>query len=181
MIFICESCKIDLGFSNSFIIMILLNFIFSINYCIYLTTIICILHFSYFMYSQIISKKRLKNCVDAFSFSLQKYPVHDLNPTCNSNNPDLTIIFFHGIVSGTNDEWKETWTTRPTNNREECICWPEKWLPEDLNNNVRILSLSYDSNIMASVHNDVIEIGKNLIQSLFTNSRCDNLLYLWTH
>jgi methanogenic corrinoid protein MtbC1 len=47
--------------------------------------------------------------------------------------------------------------------------------------NVRILSLSYDSNIVASVHNDVTEIGKNLIQSLVTNSRCDNLLYLWTH
>jgi hypothetical protein len=119
--------------------------------------------------------------VFSFSFSLQKYPVHDLNPTCNSNNPNLTIIFFHGITFGTNDEWKETWTTCPTNNREECICWPKKWLPEDLNNNVRILSLSYDSNIVASVHNDVTEIGKNLIQSLVTNSRCDNLLYSWTH
>jgi hypothetical protein len=69
----------------------------------------------------------------------------------------------------------------PPHNREECICWPKKWLPEDLNNNVRILSLSYDSKIVASVHNDVIGIGKNLIQSLITNSRCDNLLYLWTH
>ncbi|CAM6041043.1 unnamed protein product, partial [Sphagnum compactum] len=104
-----------------------------------------------------------------------KYPVHDLNPTCNSNNPNLTIVFFHGIVFGTNDEWKETWTTRSTNNREECICWPEKWLPEDLNNNVRILSLSYDSNIVASVHNDVTEIGKNLIQSLVTNSSYQSL------
>jgi hypothetical protein len=110
-----------------------------------------------------------------------KYLVHDLNPTCNSNNPNLAIIFFHGVTFGTNDEWKETWTTRPTNNREECICWTEKWLPEDLNNNVRILSLSYDSNIVTSVHNDVTEIGKNLIQSLVTNSRCDNLLYLWIH
>jgi hypothetical protein len=116
-----------------------------------------------------------------FLFLLQKYLVHDLNPTCNSNNPNLTIIFFHGIAFGTNDEWKETWTICPTNNKEECICWPEKWLPEDLNNNVRILSLSYDSKIVASVHNDVTEIGKNLIQSLVTNSRCDNLLYLWTH
>jgi len=107
--------------------------------------------------------------------------VHDLNPTCNSDNPNLTIIFFHGITFGTNDEWKETWTTCPTNNREEHICWPEKWLPEDLNDNVRILSLSYDSNVVASVRNDVTEIGKNLIQSLVTNSRCDNLLYLWTH
>ncbi|CAK9261361.1 unnamed protein product [Sphagnum jensenii] len=104
-----------------------------------------------------------------------KYPVHDLNPTCNSNNPNLTIIFFHGIAFGTNDEWKETWTTRPTNNREECICWPEKWLPKDLNNNVRILSLSYDSNIVASVHNDVTEIGKNLIQSFVTNSSYQSL------
>ncbi|KAH8944395.1 hypothetical protein BDL97_13G107500 [Sphagnum fallax] len=103
-----------------------------------------------------------------------EYLVHDLNPTCNSNNPNLTIVFFHGITFGTNDEWKETWTTCPTNNREECICWPEKWLLEDLNN-VRILSLSYDSNIVASVHNDVTEIGKNLIQSLITNSRYQSL------
>jgi hypothetical protein len=121
----------------------------------------------------------MKNCVDSFSFSLQEYLVHDLNRTCNSNHPNLTIIFFHGIVFGTNDAWKETWTTRPTNNKEECICWPEKWLPEDLDNNVRILSLSYDSNIVASVHNDVIGIGKNLVQSLIP--RCDHLLYLWTH
>ncbi len=59
------------------------------------------------MYSQIIFKRCLKNCVDFFSFSLQKYVVHDLNPTCNSNNPNLTIIFFHGIAFGTNDEWKK--------------------------------------------------------------------------
>jgi len=49
---------------------------------------------------------------------LQKYPVHDLNPTCNSKDPNLTIIFFHGIAFGTNDEWKETWTTCPTKNKE---------------------------------------------------------------
>ncbi|CAK9882025.1 unnamed protein product [Sphagnum jensenii] len=109
------------------------------------------------------------------SSSNVKYLVHDLNPTCNSNNPNLTIIFFHGIAFGTNDEWKETWTTRPTNDREEPICWPEKWLPEDLNNNVRILSLSYDSNIVGSVHNDVTEIGKNLVQSLIANSSYQSL------
>jgi hypothetical protein len=116
------------------------------------------------MYGQIIFKRCLKCCVDSFSFSLQKYVVHDLNPTCDSKNPNLTVVFFHGITFGTNDEWRETWTTRPTNNEEACICWPEKWLPEDLNNNVRILSLSYDSDIVASAHNDVIEIGKNLTQ-----------------
>ncbi|KAH8961501.1 hypothetical protein BDL97_05G053600 [Sphagnum fallax] len=104
-----------------------------------------------------------------------EYIVHDLNPTCHSNNPNLTIVFFHGIAFGTNDEWKEAWTTCPTNNREKCICWPEKWLPEDLNNNVRILSLSYDSNIVTSVHNDVTEIGKNLVQSLIINSSYQSL------
>ncbi|CAM6015990.1 unnamed protein product, partial [Sphagnum balticum] len=104
-----------------------------------------------------------------------EYLVHDLNPTCNSNNPNLTIIFFHGITFGTNDAWKETWTTRPTNNRKECICWPEKWLPKDLDNNVRILSLSYDSNIVASVHNDVTGIGKNLVQSLIINPSYQSL------
>ncbi len=124
--------------------------------------------------SQIIFKKFLTILVDIL-FSLQKYPVHDLNPNCTSKNPNLTTIFFHGITFGTNDEWKETWTTRPTNEKEKCICWPQIWLPEDLNDNVRILSLSYDSNVVASVHNDVTEIGKNLVQSLVKNSRCDNL------
>jgi len=47
-----------------------------------------------------------------------------------------------------------------------------------MNNNVRILSLSYDSHIVASVHDDVTEIGKNLIQSLIADSRCENFLYL---
>jgi len=107
--------------------------------------------------------------------------VHEINPTCTSHNPNLTIIFFHGIIFGTNDAWKETWTIRPINNLEEYVFWPEKWLPEDLNDNVRILSLSYDSYIVANFHNDVTESGKDLVQSLITNSRCDNLLYLWTH
>jgi hypothetical protein len=104
------------------------------------------------------------------------YPVHDLNPDCTSKNPNLTIIFFHGIVYGINDEWKETWTTRSIDGREKCICWPQMWIPKDLNDNVRVLSLSYDSNVVASVHNDVTEIGKNLVQSLVINSRCDSFL-----
>ncbi len=123
-------------FSNLSIIVFLLNLIFSIKYCLYPTTIICILYFCNLLCSQIILERCLKNCVDPFSFSLQKYLVHDLNPTCNFDNPNLTIIFFDGIAFGTNDEWKETWTTCPTNNREKGICWPEKWLPEDLNTNV---------------------------------------------
>jgi hypothetical protein len=102
-------------------------------------------------------------------------PVHDLNPNCTSKNPNLTIIFFHGIAYGINDEWKETWTTRSIDSREKCICWPQMWLPKDLNDNVRILSLSYDSNVVASVHNDVTQIGKNLVQSLVINSRCEYL------
>jgi hypothetical protein len=79
------------------------------------------------------------------------------------------------MAYGINDEWKETWTTRSIDGREKCICWPQMWIPEDLNDNVRILSLSYDSNVVASVHNDVTQIGKNLVQSLVINSRCDYL------
>ncbi|CAM6016306.1 unnamed protein product [Sphagnum balticum] len=104
-----------------------------------------------------------------------RYSVHDLNPNCISKNPNLTIIFFHGITYGMDDDWKQTWTTRPMDGKEECICWPEMWITKDLNDNVKILSLSYDSNVMASVHNDVTEIGQNLIQSLVTNSRYETL------
>jgi hypothetical protein len=87
------------------------------------------------------------------------YPMHDLNPDCSSKNTNLTIIFFHGIVKGIDDDWKQTWTTRPIDGNEKCICWPQMWIPKDLNDNVKILSLSYDSNVVASVHNDVTEIG----------------------
>ncbi|CAM6069216.1 unnamed protein product [Sphagnum tenellum] len=104
-----------------------------------------------------------------------RYPVHDLNPDCTSKNPNLTIIFFDGIVYGIDDNWKQTWTTRSMHDKEECICWPQMWIPEDLNENVKILSLSYDSNVVASVHNDQTEIGQNLIQSLVTNSRYETL------
>jgi hypothetical protein len=45
-----------------------------------------------------------------FLFLLQRYPVHDLNPNCISKNLDLTIIFFHGIVYGIDDNWRQTWT-----------------------------------------------------------------------
>ncbi len=50
--------------------------------------------------------------------------------------------------------------------QEKNICWPEKWLPDDMENITWILSLSYDSNLVASVHKNVMELGKNLIQSL---------------
>jgi hypothetical protein len=102
--------------------------------------------------------------------------VHDLNPDCTSKYPNLTIIFFHGITYGIDDDWKRTWTTRPIHGTEESICWPQMWIAKDLNDNVKILSLSYDSNVVANVHNDVTEIGQNLIQSLVTDSRCDNFL-----
>jgi hypothetical protein len=113
-------------------------------------------------------------------FLLQRYPVHDLNPDCTSKNPNLTIIFFHGITYGIDDDWKQTWTTHPEDGKEECICWPKMWIAKDLNDNVKILSLSYDSNVVASVHNDVTEIGRNLIQSLVTDSRCDNF-FIYGH
>jgi hypothetical protein len=99
-----------------------------------------------------------------FLFLLQKYLVHDLNPNCTSKNMNLTIFFLHGIAYGIYNEWKETWTIRPINHKEKCICWPQMWTPKDLNDNVIILSLSYDYNVVANVHNDVTIFGRNLIQ-----------------
>jgi hypothetical protein len=82
----------------------------------------------------------------------------------------MTIIFFHGIAYGINDNWKQTWTTRPKDEKEECICWPQMWIPEDLNYNVKILSLSYDSNVVTSVHNDVIEFSSFAKDETLKNS-----------
>jgi len=101
--------------------------------------------------------------------------VHDLNPNCTSKNPNLTIILFHGIAHGIYNEWKETWATRPINHKEKCICRPQMCVPNDLNDNVIILSLYYDYDVVASVHNDMTKIGQNLIQRVI-DSRSDNIL-----
>jgi len=99
-------------------------------------------------------------------------PVHNVYPNDDIlKHPDLVIIFFHGIVPGNKIglAWKETWTSSPTNGKEN-IFWPERWLPNDIGNNVQILSLSYNTNIF-NVHEDVTEIGRNLLQSLVVNPR----------
>jgi hypothetical protein len=99
-------------------------------------------------------------------------PVHNVYPNDHIlKHPDLVIIFFHGIIPGNKIEvaWKETWTSSPTNG-EESTFWPERWLPNDIGNNVQILSLSYND-----VHDDVTEIGRNLLQSLVVNARYNNV------
>ncbi len=92
--------------------------------------------------------------------------MHDLNPQYTLTNPALVVIFFHGIGYGKNDEWKEAWTSTTSDGR---VCWPQEWLPADLAaqnvNNVRILSLSYDSALLGA-NEHVTDIGKNLVQSL---------------
>jgi hypothetical protein len=98
--------------------------------------------------------------------------VHNVYPNdCILKHPNLVIIFFHGIVPRNKIRlaWKETWTSRPTNGKES-IFWPERWLPNDIGNNVQILSLSYND-----VHDDVTEIGRNLLQSLVVNARYNNV------
>jgi len=98
--------------------------------------------------------------------------VHNVYPNDRIlRHPNLVIIFFHGIVPRNKIElaWKETWTSIPTNG-EESIFWPEKWLPNDIGNNVQILSLSYNN-----VHDDVTEIGRNLLESLVVNARYNNV------
>jgi pimeloyl-ACP methyl ester carboxylesterase len=103
-------------------------------------------------------------------------PVHDLNPQCTSTNPELVVIFFHGIGYGENDDWKETWTSTTSDGKR--VCWPQEWLPADLGtknvNNVRILSLSYDSALLGA-NEHVTDIGKNLVESLVSKREYEPL------
>ncbi len=101
--------------------------------------------------------------------------MHDLNPQCTSTNPELVVIFFHGIGYGENDDWKETWTSTTSDGKR--VCWPQEWLPADLAtqnvNNVRILSISYDSALLGATDH-VTDIGLNLANSL-VSKRYGNL------
>lgn len=73
---------------------------------------------------------------------------------------------FHGLQSlanDTSDAWSSTWTQRG----HDDVCWPEKWLPLDLGDAVRIFSVSYNAHVVSSPHGHVSEIADNLFQTLF--------------
>jgi hypothetical protein len=153
------------------LIIVFFYFTFSINYIYFVKYCDCIFHES--CISLIICTIKLFSrliwwilLTFLFFFLLQRYLVHDLNPNCTSKNLNLTIILFHGTTYGIYNEWKETWTTRPINHKEKCICRPQMCVPKDLNDNVIILSISYDYDVVASVHNDMTKLAKTSFKGL---------------
>jgi hypothetical protein len=116
-------CKMNMVFFNSLIIVLFyftFSYIYFVKYwdCIFhescISLILCIIK----LFSRLIWWILL-TFLFLFLFLLQRYLVHDLNPNCTSKNPNLTIIFFHGIAYGIYNEWKETWTTPPINCEEK--------------------------------------------------------------
>jgi len=76
----------------------------------------------------------------------------------------LDIVFFHGLQLTANDidhPWTSTWTQRGRG----YVCWPQEWLPYDLEEAVRIFSVSYDVHVLTSPHDHVSEIADNLFQN----------------
>ncbi|KAH9558619.1 hypothetical protein CY35_06G017200 [Sphagnum magellanicum] len=94
--------------------------------------------------------------------------VHQLWPRKdNVSCIDFDIVFFHGVRKpGETDAWKNTWVQH-TSAQE---FWVKDWLPEDLDGNVRVLALSYDSCAIQSNNEgnlqDVADLGSDLLQSL---------------
>ncbi len=77
----------------------------------------------------------------------------------------LDVVLFHGLqltANYTGDAWKSTWTQRGNGD----VCWPEKWLPSDLGDAVRIFSVSYNAHVVTSPHDHVSDIAHNLLQNL---------------
>jgi hypothetical protein len=90
----------------------------------------------------------------------------------------MDVIFFHGLQlarDGSTDAWRSTWTQRGCDD----VCWAKEWLPFDLGEDVRILSVSYNAHVITSPHHDVSEIAHNLFQTLI--NRCDSLCLLKCH
>jgi len=80
---------------------------------------------------------------------------------------DFDIVFFHGVRKPSEiDTWKNTWVQH-TSTQE---FWVKDWLPQDLDGNVRVLALSYDSCAIQSNNEgklqDVADLGSDLLQSL---------------
>ncbi|CAK9870248.1 unnamed protein product [Sphagnum jensenii] len=107
--------------------------------------------------------------------SVRDWPVHQLWPLLgDTRRTDLDIVFFHGLQLTANDSrnaWFTTWTERDRDH----VCWPQKWLPDDLGQAVRVFSVSYNTHVELCPHDHVSEIADNLFQ-IFVGSR-----YKWQH
>ncbi|CAM6017552.1 unnamed protein product [Sphagnum balticum] len=94
--------------------------------------------------------------------------VHQLWPLEDHvRSTNFDVVFFHGLHWPSEKEaWKSTWTQLD----DPQDCWAQNWLPQDLDENVRVLAISYDACPTQSEekgsYDDVSEIGKSILQTL---------------
>ncbi len=94
-------------------------------------------------------------------------------PTEDKRLTRMNVIFFHGLQlagDGSTDAWRSTWTQKGCDD----VCWAKEWLPFDLGEDVRILSVAYHAHVIASPHDCVSEIAHNVFETLI--KRCNSLL-----
>jgi hypothetical protein len=97
-------------------------------------------------------------------------PVTRLYPTDAKHDDKATfdVIFFHGLKIDAGTDYEKTWS-----DKANTILWPQKWLPEDLEN-IRVFSVSYDAEATKWFARDNTEdveyIGENLLQNVVTGS-----------
>lgn len=101
--------------------------------------------------------------------------VNELYSKRTSNSgPGLDILFVHGSRWNGNASawltvdpaWKSTWTQR----HEPHVCWPTDWLPQDLGDSIRALSVSYDDAALR-----IKGIPKQEIANVIAHELCKNL------
>ncbi|CAM6076324.1 unnamed protein product [Sphagnum tenellum] len=94
--------------------------------------------------------------------------VHQLWPLEDHvRSTNFDVVFFHGLHWPSEKEaWKSTWTQLD----DTQDCWPQNWLPQDLDENVRVLAISYDACPTQSEgkgsYDDVSEIGQKILETL---------------
>jgi hypothetical protein len=108
-----------------------------------------------------------KSCYDVVYYP-QVPLVHQLWPPEDTVcSIDFDIVFFHGVRKpGETEAWKNTWVQHTSAQK----FWIKDWLPQDLDGNVRVLALSYDSCAIQSNNKGnlqhVDKLGHYLFQSL---------------
>ncbi|CAK9877273.1 unnamed protein product [Sphagnum jensenii] len=94
--------------------------------------------------------------------------VHQLWPLEDHvRSTNFDVVYFHGLHWPSEKEaWKSTWTQLD----DPQDCWPQNWLPQDLDENVRVLAISYDACPTQSEgkgsYDDVSEIGQKILETL---------------
>jgi hypothetical protein len=95
-------------------------------------------------------------------------------PEGDSRVTNMDVVFFSDLEDGTREVFRKPGETWVQKGHPE-VCWPEEWLPEDLDSNVRIFEIRPTSTVV--VDRRVDEAAMRALHRLADDRALDRLAH----